>query len=216
MDGRVTTCSLTQLHGLLAKATPIFEAISGLKVCIPPLPRYLKTPCCEADGHCEGIADPDYSTELMSKTMAIRRQMKEYMVSRGMVNCWVPDIVKVMFPDCNTTADIAASFSDATLPDSVHLTEEGYAKMAAALLSVAKDRRETNSCIAGSTGGAKSFYWRGFNSPVGSARPKPSVSVYKDQHPGGGKWPHSRNNSYNRPSARGRGGFNPPGGRRWN
>jgi len=216
MDGRVTTCTLAQLHGLLSKAGPILDSIKGSKICIPPIPRYLKTPCCEAEGHCEGIAEHDHATELMSKTLALRRQMKDYMVSKGIPQSWVPDIPGLLFPDCNTTAETAASFSDLTLTDGVHLSDDGYAKLAKVLVSVAKDRLVANSTVAGSTGTDRMYYWRGFCSPVGSARPKQTQNSYREQHSGGGKWLQQRQNRSAGPSARGRGGYFPPGGRRRN
>jgi len=214
MDGRVTTCSLAQLHGLLTKAAPILDAITGLKICIPPVPRYLKTPCCDTEGHCEGIGDAEHHIDLMSKTLALRRQLKDYMVSKGISNCWVPDMAGKMFPDCNTTADIATCMCNVTSADGVHLSDEGYAKMAAALLMVVKERLASNCNIAGSKSTDRSYYWRGFNSPVGSTRPKHTPASYKEQHHGGGKWPPMRhNNMYHYSSARGRGAYNPSGGR---
>jgi len=46
MDGKVTICTPDMTQTLLAKAAPLLDAIPGLKICIPPLPRYLTTPCC--------------------------------------------------------------------------------------------------------------------------------------------------------------------------
>jgi hypothetical protein len=83
MDGRVTTCTLETLHTLRSKAQPIMDSLPGHKICIPPIPRYLKTPCCDIEGHCDCITKQDHAVDLMSKSLAIRRKLKEYMIQKG-------------------------------------------------------------------------------------------------------------------------------------
>jgi hypothetical protein len=219
MDGRVTTCTLETLHTLLSKASPILDSIPGVKICIPPIPRYLKTPCCDTEGHCEGIMEPDHSVELMSKTLALKRQMKEYMVSKGMVNTFVPDTVKLLFPEAKTTEALTENFLGLAHADGVHLTDDAYVSLGSVLLKVVAERLVVKDALSGKSSSGKSFYWRGFTSPVGSARPKASTHSYKDSHPGGGKWREPPNRFYaNRSSARGRGKPYGPasGGKYWN
>jgi hypothetical protein len=221
MDGRVTTSTLETLHNLMNKATPIMDALPGLKICTPPIPRYLKTPCCDVEGHCDGISEPDHAIDLMSKTLAIRRQLKEYSVEKGMPTIWVPDMLRMMFPTATTTATLTEQILSVTHADGVHLLDDGYAMLGTVLLDVVKTRLAYNVHVSGDqeSGSSKSYYWRGFTSPTGSARPKPSVTSYKDSHPGGGKWKTPSPRHYaSYPSARGRGKSftGATGGRRWN
>jgi len=216
MDGRVTTCNMDTLHGTLSKAAPLFDAIPGLKICVPPLPRYLETPCCESENHCVGIQDPDYITDLMSKTLATRRQMKDFMVAKGVPNSWVPDLVRQLVPDGTTTAEIGAGFCNHNGPDGVHLNPESYGTVSKILLDTVRVRTIANANIAGKSEKGRSYYWRGFTSPVGSVRAKSSHATYKESHPGGGKWPNRFTTLPKNLSARGRGRAPGPSGRTWN
>jgi hypothetical protein len=219
MDGRVTTCTLETLHTLMSKAMPILDSIPGVKICVPPLPRYLKTPCCDTEGHCEGITEGEYALDLMSKTLGLKRQMKDFMVQKGHSTVFVPDISKIVSSDANTTSDIVEKFLTVTSVDGVHLNDDGYATLGSALLKVANERFVVNSAVSGTRGEGKSYYWRGFTSPVGSVRPKTTTSNYKDSHPGGGKWREPPNRFYSSQSAgRGRGkpyAHGAPSGRKW-
>jgi hypothetical protein len=220
MDGRVTTCTLETLNTMLNKARPIFDAIPGTKLCVPPLPRYLRTPCCDAEGHCEGITESDYAVDLMSKTLGLRRQIKEFMVQKGHSTVFVPDTIRLLCPTSTSTSEIVNTFMSFSHSDGVHLLDDGYATLGTALLKVLGERIATNAAVSGKSGEGRSFYWRGFTSPVGSARPKNTTSNYKDSHPGGGKWREPPNRFYSSRSA-GRGRGKPyfhgaPGGRNWN
>jgi len=222
MDGRVTTCTLETLHTLMNKAAPIIDALPGLKICTPPIPRYLKTPCCDMEGHCDGISESDHAVDLMSKTLAMRRQLKEYSVQKGISNMWVPDMLRMLFPLAGTTVALTEQILTVTHSDGVHLTDDGYAMLSNVLLDVVKTRLASNDVVSGesSSGTSRSYYWRGFTSPTGSARPKPSMSSYKESHPGGGKWktPPPHRHYGNNQSARGRGKpyHSASAGRRWN
>ena len=182
----------------------------------PSHPRYLKTPCCDIEGHCDGITEHDHAVDLMSKTLAVRRQLKEYMIQKGIPNVWVPDMLRMLFPTATTTVTLTDQILTVTHADGVHLVDDGYAMLGNVLLDVVKSRLAANADVSGenSTGLSRSFYWRGFTSPTGSARPKPSVTSYKDSHPGGGKWrAPSAQRHYNN---RGKPYTGASGGRRWN
>ncbi len=136
----------------------------------------------------------------------------------GFSNSFVPDTVKLLFPDAKTTVELTDGIFGITHSDGVHLVDEGYAALGSILLKVVADRTAVKNALAGKTDAGKSFYWRGFTSPVGSARPKTSSCSYKESHPGGGKWREPPNRFYShQSSARGRGKpyGPPPGGKRW-
>jgi len=213
LDGRVTTCSLETLHSLLGKASVILDALPGLKICLPPLPRYLDRPCCGAEGHCDGVTDPDHATDLMSKCLSLRRQMRDYVTSKGLEKVWIPDTVRQLVPGVSTTKDIATSYCTLMGIDGVHLTEVGYVKLADVIVDTVHERTIVNSVLSGPSGSSKSYYWRGFSSPVGSVRPKATLTSYKDSHPGAGKW-KDPTNRFASPYARGRGHYGPSGRKR--
>jgi len=126
----------------------------------------------------------------------------------------------MLVPGINSTAEIGIAMCDLSAEDGVHLIDSGYRKLAETIIDTVHTRTLANSDIAGKSEKGRSFYWRGFTSPVGSARAKNTNFCYKETHPGGGKWKDqqrnkNRNLSLN-PSARGRGGYPGPSGRNWN
>ena len=93
--------------------------------------------------------------------------------------------------------------------DGVHLTNEGYVKLAKILKSAILEQFTASVVSSGRAAAPRcSFYWRGFTSPVGSERAKTNAATYKQARIGSGKWRHA---PYPRPShqsmpGRGRGG----------
>jgi hypothetical protein len=74
-------------------------------------------------------------------------------------------------------------------------TPHGYEKIADTVVKVCKTHLEKLDSAASLVSAGpvrvkpKTYYWRGFVSPVGSLRPTAHVAAYKAAHPGGGgKW----------------------------
>jgi hypothetical protein len=193
LAGRIDICSRETVNTVMHKVREALEDIKGLKVCIPPLPRYLFVKCCEEEGHCEGVGSEGHPSTLLKKTLQVRKVMKEYVVKHGMATTWVPDIVKAMDQEKNSMEGLISVFSTLTDDGGVHLVPEGYRKITDMLVTFVENKMAAS--ISVSAGGRNehntSFYWRGFRSPTGSARPKFSSTSYK-QNRGGGKWNSSR------------------------
>jgi len=96
----------------------------GAIQCLPPLPRYLHKGCCEEEGHCEGVDLPTHAAELLGKCQTVRKNLKEYMVSRYS-GTWVLDTVQQMFPECTNLGSMANGLKTLYARDNVHLTKEG-------------------------------------------------------------------------------------------
>ena len=203
MAGKVTTASQETLQTSLKKVLPVLRKLKGLKVILPPLPRYLRTPCCADPDHCVGIGESDHATELLSKTLDIKKKVRKFDIEQGMQNGWVPDIVRCMWPEVTTTQVLTDCVLEVTGEDGVHLKEAGYEKMSSAIDTIIQERSLAALNVSDPSARRKSFYWRGFESPVGSDREKPCTSSYKSSHPGGGKW--KRDHPY-RSGGGGRGG----------
>ena len=71
MLGKVTVSSKDSVHTVLGKIVPILNSTDCFKVCLPPLLRYLHTPCCSIEGHCDGITAVDYPIDLFTKTLGL-------------------------------------------------------------------------------------------------------------------------------------------------
>ncbi len=219
MAGKVTVCSKESIKHTLTSLKPVFSSIPGLKICLPPIPRYLQTPCCSNKSHCKDIEKPHYATDLMSKTQTVRKTMRDHLhatVSR----VWVPDIYGMMMPDCNTTEDLANGFVHLASTDGVHLNQDGYGLLADCVKTTLCEQLTSGTSVSGGRPGGKprDYYWRGFTSPVGSERPSHHGSFHGNRGAGGGKWkgvrasgPYANQAGWGKPPS-----HRPSRGRRWN
>jgi len=215
MAGKVTVCPKETVRHMLTSLKPIFDLLPGLKICLPPLPRYLKTPCCNARGHCKDINTQQFSAELMGKSQTIRKTMRDHLHST-VSRVWVPDIYGQLFPDCKTSADLATSFANITGSDGVHLTLEGYGSLAVVVQQTLTEQISPSLSVSGSSRPGerpREYYWRGFVSPVGSERPVNSFAYHRNRNAGGGKW---KSVPYAKSASRGFLPHRPSGGRKWN
>ena len=207
MQGRVTICSKESMELVMGKLVTIFDIIPGQKICTPPLPRYLHSPCCDDIGHCEGNSDPEHASELLSSTISVRKVMRDFLHSR-VSNIWVPDTVTMLATEADSSRSKSDVLSELFSGDGVHLNDAGAEKLANIVDNIVMEKITAANSVSGRAP-AKEYFWRGFVSPVGSSRPK-NISCL---HAGGGKW---RGSSCGTGSG-GRGGRSyppPPAGRR--
>jgi hypothetical protein len=207
MQGKVTVCSKESLETVMGRLTGIFDIIPGIKICTPPLPRYLHSPCCDESGHCEGITDPEHAPELLADTITVRKVMRDFLHSR-VSNIWVPDTVTQLSADIDGTRSKCDILSDLFSGDGVHLNDAGAEKLADIIDAIVIEKITAASSVSGCVP-TREYFWRGFVSPIGSSRPKNASAL----HIGGGKWKGVSSGT----GSGGRGGRNyppPPAGRR--
>jgi hypothetical protein len=119
---------------------------------------------------------------------------------------WVTECFKDLFlfgTTMGTKNDVVALLRDIFAPDGVHLTQESYSNMAQNISTHIETRLSDKSTSEVSAsvsvaGTGKTFFWRGFCSPVGSLRLRGVTTGNRGR---GGNRPHP----YNR--GRGRIGF---------
>jgi hypothetical protein len=210
MLGKVTVSSKDSIHNVLSKILPVLNSSSCLKVCLPPLPRYLFSPCCASAGHCEGITEVDYSMDLLTKTLSVRKVMRDFLHSR-VANLWVPDTVTHMSPEGTSLLEQSKKLESVFCADGVHLNAEGNHTLALSVKKIIDEHITAVDCVSGQRT-AGEFFWRGFVSPVGSSRPKNSSSLHQSGRGGGGKW--RTNFGSGRGGGRGPMGPPPPSSRR--
>jgi len=212
--GKVTVGTKDSVHNVLEKLLPIFRLVPGLKVCLPPLPRYLHHPCCAADGHCEEIGDVTYAPDLLEKTIALRKVLRDFLHSR-ISNVWVPDTISELTGDCNSLTSKAESLRTFFAEDGVHLSREGADRYADIVKNILDEKIAADIFVSGPPK-PREFFWRGFVSPTGSSRPTNLSASHHNKSAGGGKWrgPSSgaRTGSSTGPRPGGRGGrtYPPP------
>jgi len=210
--GDVTTINKELLVGILKKLREVINLLPGVKVCLSPLPRYLYSPCCTDPDHCGGVGTSDHPAKMIQQVGKVRKILREYLTSVH-ANIYVPDLLSQMLPGCNSGDALAAALGGFTEPDGVHLNPEGYNILAETIHEFVRTKDTVQSHVSGrAVPGEKpaTYYWRGFASPVGAARPDRKFA-YHENRPGGGKL------LSNRFGQNQRGGRSyPPGGRNWN
>jgi len=209
MLSKVTVCNKESLGVALDKLRDVLGMLKGPKICLPPLPRYLHRGCCDEEGHCEGVDDPLHAASLLEKCQSVRKSMKEYFVGNH-TGIWVPDTTQKLFPECTNSISLANALKHVYARDSVHLTKEGYTKLAEIVIECITSRFSASLSVSGASMGPlgekpEKYFWRGFTSPTGSERPKEKFFSQRNRTAGGGKW-RGGNNS----GGMGRGGRIPP------
>ncbi len=186
MYGKVTVSSKDAINNVLEKLVPVFRSIPGLKICLPPLPRYLHNPCCTTQGHCEEIGTPSYAAELLSNTLGLRKILRDFLHTK-ISKIWVPDTVNDLLEKGGTVTEQAESLRYFFAEDGVHMSREG-AKAFADIVQQLIDEQITASNIVSGREEKKEYFWRGFVSSVGSSRPSNMSSFHSNRTAGGGKW----------------------------
>ncbi len=149
----------------------------------------------------------------------------------------MPDLLKLMMPACIGISEYALSLKHLFKDDGVHLNADGLRCLANALSSLIGNQGGTSeksstvrlSNVSGPR--PRSFYWRGFVSPVGTCRPNNHNKAYMQSHSShggrnqaasfpvktppsaGGKWPKEQKGKSFQFRAPYRGG--PRGGKKW-
>jgi hypothetical protein len=180
LEGDVGVCDSDSFLRLCDAAGPIFEACKdSVKIVIPPLPRHLYNSCCGNTKHCTNLKNDEYELSMLQATTRFRPLLKDSLLKQGHEKFFVIDGVGGLLgvlPGGNRGApvEILRELSAYCASDGVHYTEPGYANLAKTISAAEKGIRNgtlTKSSarkenIAG-RGDSKSFFWRGFTSPVG-------------------------------------------------
>ena len=209
MFGKVTVSTTESLQHILGKLVPLYQAVPCLKIVLPPLPRYLYSPCCISDDHCVGIGELGYADDLLDKTIGIRKTLRDFLYSR-VSNVWVPDALGGLVPG---SPMLAEPWRELFSGDGVHLNDLGSSRLADLVKTIVEDKFAASSCVSGPPS-LNEYFWRGFVSPVGSSRPKNSAAHHANRSVGGGKW----KSRFGGPSGGGGRSYPPapaPGGRRF-
>jgi hypothetical protein len=128
----------------------------------------------------------------------------------------VPDLLKLSMPACSGLPEYAAALKTHMGNDGIHFSDFGYQCLAMGLSNHIRSipLRNPKNVSAGSLNlsgpkrsGKRSFYWRGFVSPIGAGRPTNHKAAYLQSHSnpaagrgsaGGGKWRNSNASLHSR------------------
>jgi hypothetical protein len=211
MGGEVKVSSWETTRNVITKLKPIMEIIPGHITFISPLPRYVYSSCCEDPEHCLKVNTSPYIEDLIRESIALTNVCSSHIGQLGIRNVTVTNTVQGMMPACSGIREFSVAYRLLAAADGVHLTNEGYSKLAALIKNNCNNGDELKTAASPYSSGPasrgtrdssttpqpSSYFWRGFISPVGTPRPKNSTERYHLTH-GGGKWTNSKPGPQNR------------------
>ncbi len=145
--GALTTAPPTALKKTLELCNPLAEAVMETKVVLVcPIPRYIKTKCCDDPSHITNFASGDYKEELMDFQDQHRKILGGWATSQGLDH-EIFDGTTVVNPTepglGNRLTSCGVTLWSTT--DGVHLSLEGYRDMAMGLIDLFKTDDQTDS-----------------------------------------------------------------------
>jgi len=122
-----------------------------------------------------GITEVDYAVELLTKTLGLRKTMRDFLHSR-VPNVFVPDTVTNMSPEGTPLLEQVRNLEKVFCADGVHLNSDGNRILGNSVKKIIDEYVSAAFCISG-RGTTGEYFWRGFLSPVGSSKAKNPSSL---------------------------------------
>jgi hypothetical protein len=198
MPGPVVTCSEDTFRKITKSLAPVLLSAQQVKkVLIPPLPRYLFTPCCNSPSHCTNILQDGYMEKSLNGLSKLRGCIKKECVSMGVQNFWVADGTGALIgtppgESSGPVTEVLPDLKGKLASDGVHIAPEGNRNFAKNIIEILDKMKNniTGIAVSPSVAGKKAeYFWRGFRSPVGDALGRASAA-HNSKAPK--SWQHGR------------------------
>jgi hypothetical protein len=187
-EGELLTLSQSTLVSILGSIKPSLSSTTCHLCLLSPLPRHLHDGCCKSAEHCTNVGKDGHAEKILGELNAIRTSCENTLNHFGIKNYSMPDLLKLMMPACIGISEYALSLKHLFKDDGVHLNADGMRCLANALTSLIGNQSGTGekpstvrpSNVSGPR--PRTFYWRGFVSPVGTCRPNNHNKAYMQSH----------------------------------
>jgi hypothetical protein len=129
LAGDVSVCTLNAFQKQVEAIVPILAAKKDSHcVLLPPLPRYLFTPCCGNQQHCTNLSEDVYCGKIMSDLIAVRHKLIKIVNNLGLKKIRVADSCPVieLTPADNIKSRLE-KLRGVAATDGVHYKSTGYA-----------------------------------------------------------------------------------------
>jgi hypothetical protein len=84
VDGDLITCSKSAQHALFHQVKPILEAARGRNcILVPPLPKYLKTVCCQDVEHMVNRGTEGFEKQLLQDLKEMADKLRDFTFTAG-------------------------------------------------------------------------------------------------------------------------------------
>jgi len=210
LPGTVEVCKDDIFVKLVELVQPVLDAVeSTIRLVIPPQPRYLYSPCCSDRSHCSNVGQNSHAENLLAGCFRLRSILKRKLsVSGAAIPPWVMDTCCGVHGTEKTVIEKQEVLKQISSYDGVHLTAEGNGNVAKNICGAIKNLQNgtqgkaismSRAAAVHVAGAEPRHFWKGFSSPVGSAKRSANQSW--------GKFPKEKSHGGNIPYRRwGRGG----------
>jgi hypothetical protein len=203
MKGPVATCEEGIFKKIIGTLEPILlSAQAAAKVSIPPLPRYVFSLCCNNPQHCQNIGDEDHAEKMLNGISNLRSVLKQETKKMGIRNHWILDGVGALAgvgvgSSGGSNRDLVPEIRQSLANDGVHLSADGYRKLATAIdesingIRSGKLTKSANTMsVSGHLPSSRGYFWRGFSSPIGDDLGRQAANRNRRLHGRPGWKPH--------------------------
>ena len=159
------------------------------KIFIPPIPRFVFGSCCTSESHGSNTRSDTHSAYALTEHIRQRHTIIKALHNNGITNFKVIDIMHSIRDGPDTEDNRLTCLKKITAGDNVHLTPDGYAKIAAEIADAAQQLTTRPAVRVGPPRGVEIPGWHGFVSTTGygstsrSAPPPPSRGRGMRHHP---------------------------------
>jgi hypothetical protein len=206
MPGPVVTCEQETYRKIVRTLGPVLlSAQDATKVSVPPLPRYIFSPCCNNSAHCTNLDKEGAAEKLLNGVSNLKSILKKECNNMKVRNHWILDGIGTLAgvpigQTAGSNRDLLPELNDSLAVDGVHLSQSGYRKLAVAISGAIDGIRNgslTKSLANTVTGTAKTncYFWRGFSSPIGDDIGRAKNQKNRLQHSNNG-WHQRQHKKY--------------------
>ena len=137
------------------------------KIFIPPIPRYVFGSCCTSITHGNNTKSDSHKAHALNEHIRQRHTIIKSLNAAGITNHKVLDIMHCLREGPDTEENRLTCLRKATHRDNVHLSTEGYAKLAAGILDAAQQLTARPRVEGGQPRGLEISGWHGFVTTTG-------------------------------------------------
>ena len=137
------------------------------KIFIPPIPRYVFGSCCTSTTHGNNTKSDSHKALALNEHIRQRHTIIKSLNTAGITNHKVLDIMHCLREGPDTEENRLTCLRKVTHRDNVHLSTEGYAKIAAGILDAAQQLTARPRVLGGPPRGMEITGWHGFVTTTG-------------------------------------------------
>ena len=168
----------------------------GPKIVLPPIPRYMFGGCCTNPTHAPNTRDENHGHNTLTNHIKHRKTIIKTLSDTGCKHFKVLDFISTYTQDHTLPSQKIDALRRITDRDNVHLTQEGYAKLADKIIHEAEALTTTHKQLRNTPSKHKpgSKNWRGFiyTEGVGRASSGSGLGPRKQERGGNRNHPYRR------------------------